>query len=299
MTQQVTHSGFIAVAGRPNAGKSTLINQVVGAHVAIVSPIAQTTRRVVRAACTVGASQLVFVDMPGSQKPVDRLTHRMQSAVEHTLGDVDVALWVVDATEAPKLGERRVADLVFGTGVPVVIALNKVDRCTPDVIAGRITELMEIVQDRPYHALVPISATTGDGCEDLVRELSGLLPEGQAWYDETTPTDMRDTERISEYVREATLLYLREELPHATIVEVTELDELDDGSLHIECTIFVEAESQKGIVVGKGGAMIRQIGIDARARIEAAFSTKAYVGLRVKVRRHWRDDDTWLERSGL
>lgn len=299
MSHHVTRSGFIAVAGRPNAGKSTLINQVVGAHVAIVSPIAQTTRRVVRAACTVNSSQLVFVDMPGSQKPVDRLTHRMQSAVEHTLGDVDIALWVVDATETPKLGERRVADLVFGTGVPVVIALNKVDRCAPNVIATRITELMSIVQDRPFHALVPISATTGDGCEDLVRELSDLLPEGQAWYDETTPTDMRDSERISEYVREATLLYLREELPHATIVEVNELDELDDGSLHIECTIYVEAESQKGIVVGKGGAMIRQIGIEARARIEAAFGTSAYVGLRVKVRKHWRDDDTWLERSGL
>ncbi len=295
----VNRSGFIAVAGRPNAGKSTLINQVVGSHVAIVSPIAQTTRRVVRAACTVDSAQLVFVDMPGSQKPVDRLTHRMQAAVEHTLGDVDIALWVVDATETPGTGERKVADLVFGTKVPVVIALNKVDRCKPDRIAKRISQLMEIVGDREYHALVPISAATGDGCNLLVAELASLLPEGGAWYDTETPTDMRDTERISEYVREATLHHLREELPHATIVEVDELDTDDPDIWHVSCIIYVEAESQKGIVVGKGGAMIKQIGIEARERIETEFRVRAHLELRVKVRRHWRDDDIWLERSGL
>ena len=299
MTSQVTRSGFIAVAGRPNAGKSTFINQVVGHHVAIVSPIAQTTRRVVRAACTVGTTQLVFVDMPGSQQPVDRLTHRMQAAVEHTIGDVDVVLWVIDATDRPERGERKVADMVFDAGVPVVIALNKVDQCKPDIIARRITELLDVIGGREYHALVPISARSGDGCTELVAELSALLPEGAAWYDESTPTDMRDSERISEYVREAALGYLREELPHATIVEVDELEYNDDGSLHIECIIHVETESQKGIVVGKGGAMIRQIGVDARARIEQQFGVNAYLGLRVKVRKRWRDDDAWLERSGL
>lgn len=297
----VTRSGFIAVAGRPNAGKSTLVNRIVGHHVAIVSPVAQTTRRIVRAIARRGDAQLVFVDLPGSQKPMDRMTERMQRSVEQSFKDVDIVLWVIDALDEPGTGEQRVADMVFGSGRPVVIALNKVDRTNPEVIAQRIAAVGELVGDREYAALVPISAVTGDGIEALLDELAGQLPEGPAWFGDDEVVDMRDEERIAEYVREATLAHLREELPHASAVTVDELyeDEERDGMLHAECTIWVERESQVGIVVGRGGGQIKQIGVAARRTVEQELGTRLHLSLRVKVRRHWRDDATWLARAGL
>lgn len=297
--QQVVRSGFIAVAGRPNAGKSTLINQIVGEHVAIVSPAVQTTRRLVRAVLTLGDAQLVFVDLPGSQRPVDRLTERMQSSVVQALKDVDVILWVIDAAVEPGPGERAVAEMVFSAGREVVIAANKVDRTKPALLAERIARIAELVGDREYRALVPVSAITGDGAQELVAELVSALPEGQAWYGPGDVTDMRDEERVSEYIREAALQRLRDELPHATIATVEELHTNDDGVLHVEATIWVERESQVGIVVGKGGETIRQIGSEARTAIEAALGSHAWLDLRVKVRKGWRGDDAWLARSGL
>jgi GTP-binding protein Era len=299
----VRRSAFVAVAGRPNAGKSTLINQLVGSHVAIVSPIAQTTRRIVRAALTAGDTQLVFVDLPGSQKPVDRLTARMQTAVEGSLGDVDCIAWVVDMGAEARTGERIVADMVFATGLPVVIVANKVDTIHPTTLAQRIHKLAQIIADREYHALIPVSAKSGDGCDVLVRELSSLAPEGAEFFPEGAPTtDMRESERVSEYVREAALAYLREELPHAMVVDVDEMFDDPDSTpprLHIECTIFVENDSQAGIIVGKGGQMIRSIGEDARKRIERELGERVYLHLRAKVRRRWRDDDVWLAGRGL
>jgi GTPase len=295
----VERSGFVAVAGRPNAGKSTLVNRLVGEHVAIVSPIAQTTRRLARGVLTTGNSQLVFVDLPGSQKPVDRLTERMQSSVERALTDVDLVLWVVDGMVAVGKGERAVGELVFAAGVPVVIALNKVDRTKPDVVAQRIHELMEIVGEREYHALVPVSAVTGDGCPELLGELVDSLPPGMAWYPADERTDMRTDERLAEFVREAALHHLREELPHATIAEVVDLSEREDGALDVDAVIWVENESQVGIVVGKAGSMIKTIGTEARTAAEAALERRIHLNLRVKVRRKWRDDDAWLARAGL
>lgn len=297
----VTRSGFIAVAGRPNAGKSTLVNRIVGHHVAIVSPIAQTTRRIVRAVARRDDAQLVFVDLPGSQRPVDRMTERMQRAVEQSFGDVDIVLWVVDAIDEPGAGEQRVADMVLAAGLPVVIALNKVDRARPELIAQRIVAISDLLGDRDYAALVPISAVTGDGVDALLDELVAQLPEGPAWFGDDEVVDMRDEERIAEYVREATLAHLREELPHASAVTVDELFEDPDheGRLHAECTIWVERESQVGIVVGRQGEQIKQVGIAARRMIEEQLETKLHLSLRVKVRRHWRDDATWLARAGL
>jgi GTP-binding protein Era len=297
----VRRSGFIAVAGRPNAGKSTLVNRIVGHHVAIVSPIAQTTRRIVRAVARRGDAQLVFVDLPGSQKPMDRMTERMQQAVEGSFRDVDVVVWVIDGIDEPGQGEQRVADMVLAAGRPVVIALNKVDRTKPDVIMERIVAVTKLLGDRDYAALVPISAITGDGVDDLLDELVQLLPEGPAWFGDEDVVDMRDEERIAEYVREATLSHLREELPHASAVTVDELyeDPDDEDRLHAECTIWVERDSQVGIVVGKGGEQIKEIGIAARAMIEDQLGTKLHLSLRVKVRKHWRDDATWLARAGL
>lgn len=293
-----SRSGFIAVAGRPNAGKSTLVNHLVGQHVAIVSPIAQTTRRLVRAALTINDTQMVFVDLPGSQRPVDRLTTRMQGAVERELTDVDAVLWVVDATQEIRGGERIVADLVLSAGVPVIVALNKVDLAGPPLVLTRLGQLAACIGDRPYAALVPVSAVTGDGCDRLIGELAKVLPEGPFWFSVGDVTDMRRDERIGELIREAMLGHVREELPHATMVEVEEVEETSDA-VTIAAIIWVETESQVGIIVGKAGQMVRAIGIDARASIEQLVKRHVRLSLRVKVRRHWRDDDAQLARWGL
>lgn len=297
----VRRSGFIAVAGRPNAGKSTLVNRIVGHHVAIVSPIAQTTRRIVRAVARRDDAQLVFVDLPGSQKPMDRMTERMQQAVEASFRDVDLVVWVIDAIDEPGMGERRVADMVLASRKPVVLALNKVDRVKPDVIMDRINALTKLLDGRDFAALVPISARDGDGVDALLDELVALLPEGPAWFGDTDIVDMRDEERIAEYVREATLSHLREELPHASAVTVDDMTPTDDDPDRtiVECTIWVERQSQVGIVVGQQGAVIREIGIAARKVIEEQLDMRIHLSLRVKVRKHWRDDATWLARSGL
>lgn len=307
-----TRSGFVAVAGRPNAGKSTLVNRIVGHHVAIVSPIAQTTRRIVRAIARRDDAQLVFVDLPGSQRPMDRMTERMQRAVEQSFGDVDLVLWVIDAVDEPGAGERRVADLVLASRRPVVIALNKVDRLDPSRVAARIIAITALLDGRDFEALVPISATTGDGVETLLDELAARMPEGPAWFGDDDVVDMRAEERIAEYVREATLTRLRDELPHASAVTVDEisidgddrasvdLDDLDPGiRVVVTCTIWVERDSQVGIVVGSGGSGIREIGTLARRRIEQELQRDLHLQLRVKVRRRWREDDTWLARAGL
>ncbi len=298
----VARSGFIAVAGRPNAGKSTLVNRIVGQHVAIVSPIAQTTRRIVRAVARRDDAQLVFVDLPGSQKPMDRMTERMQQQVEQSFADVDVVLWVIDVMDEPGAGERRVAQLVLQSGKPVVIALNKVDRTRDKgLVARRIVALQELLDGRDFAALVPISATTGDGVDDLLDELATLVPEGPAWFGDDDVVDMRDEERIAEYVREATLAHLRDELPHASAVTVDDMlaDPDDPDRTNVHCTIWVERQSQVGIMVGKGGTQIRDIGIAARKIIERELGMRVHLELRVKVRKHWRDDASWLARAGL
>lgn len=297
---EITRSGFIAVAGRPNAGKSTLVNRIVGQHVAIVSPIAQTTRRVVRAAVQVDDAQLVFVDLPGSQKPVDRLTERMQRSVEHSFDDVDMVLWVIDGAVPLGAGERRVADMVFASGLPVVVVLNKVDMSKPTQTIERITAIDEIIAGREYESLVPVSALTGDGVDTLLKQIAGRLPEGPAWFGDEDITDMRAEERIAEYVREAMLGRLRDELPHATVVTVDEMvDDDENGQTIAVCTIWVERDSQVGIVVGKQGAGIKEVGILARERIERELGLRLHLELRVKVRRKWRDDESWLARAGL
>lgn len=296
---EVTTSGFIAVAGRPNAGKSTLVNHVVGQHVAIVSPIAQTTRRIVRAVARRGHAQYIFVDLPGSQKPMDRMTSRMQRSVERAFDDVDMVLWVIDGGEELGKSERVVRDLIYGANLPVVIALNKVDLTKREVIATRITEIVELLEGREFAALVPISARTGDGVDDLLDELATHLPDGPAWFGDEDVVDMRDEERIAEYVREATLAHLREELPHATAVTVDDMLPDENGRVRVSCTIWVDNDSQVGIVVGKGGERIREVGIAARTKIEEQLGLDHHLDLRVKTRKNWRDDEQWLARAGL
>jgi GTPase len=284
-------SGFVAVAGRPNVGKSTLVNALAGSKVAIVSDKPQTTRRRIAAVVNGDGYQLVLTDLPGFQRPRDALTERMQRTVDTSLEEVDGHLLVLAADEAIGAGDRFVAQRLFGSGRPVVIALNKVDRLRPARIAEQI-EVAAALGD--FEALHPVSATRGEGLAPLLDDLVALLPEGPRYFGEDESTDMPLEARVAELVREQALAHTREEVPHAIGVEVEELEED-----RVTATIFVETESQKGILIGKGGAMIRAIGSGARPEIEGLLGGRIFLELHVKVRPRWRRDENVLERFGI
>jgi GTPase len=284
-------SGFVAVAGRPNVGKSTLVNALCGEKVAITSTVPNTTRRRIFGVAHGADYQLALVDLPGFQRPMDALTERMQQTVDSSFEDVDAVLLVVDARAHIGSGDRFVARRVFGLGKPVVIALNKVDRLKPGHIA---TQMKTAATLGDFHALHPVSAKTKEGVGELRGDLVLLLPEGPAYFPDTQATDLAPVERIAEIVREKALHLTRDEVPHAITVEV---DELEDGRVH--AVIYVETESQKGILVGKKGAMVREIGTRARPEVEALIGGRVFLELQVKVRPKWRRDPRMLERLGL
>jgi GTP-binding protein Era len=285
-------SGFVAVAGRPNVGKSTLVNALVGEKVAIVSQVPHTTRHRIRGVHTRGDAQLVLVDLPGWQRPIDPLTERMQERVEETMADdVDGVLLVVNARERVGAGDRFVARRVFALGVPVVIVLNKIDRLKAGHIA---TQMKTAATLGDFHALHPVSAKTSDGIDELRDDLISLLPEGPFFYPEGEVTDMPLEARIAELVREQALRLTKEEVPHALTAEVVEIEE---GRVHVR--IYTETESQKQILIGKGGSMVREIGRWARPAIEALLGRKIFLQLQVKASPKWRRNETMLERLGL
>ena len=285
-------SGFVAVAGRPNVGKSTLVNALTGAKVAIVSDKPHTTRHEIRGVYTEGDAQLVLVDLPGWQKPIDTLTERMQGRVDDAVtADVDVVLLVVNARERIGAGDRFVARRVFGLGVPVVIVVNQVDRLKPGHIA---TQMKTAATLGDFHALHPVSAKTGDGIGELRGDLISLLPDGPQYYPPETETDMPLKARIAELVREQALRLTKEEVPHAVTAEVVELD---DKRVHVR--LYTETESQKQILIGKGGTMVREIGRGARPHVEALLGHPVYLELQVKASPKWRRNETMLERLGL
>ena len=281
----------MAVAGRPNVGKSTLVNALCGTKVAIASDKPQTTRRRVSGVANGDGYQLVLVDLPGFQRPRDALTERMQRTVDQSLTDVDGILFVLACDERIGAGDRFVADRVYGSGVPVVVALNKVDRRNPAQIAERIQEAAELGD---FHELHPVSARNGGGVDALRRTLVDLLPEGPLYFPAGEISDLTPEERVAELVREKALALTRDELPHAIGVEVDELERA-----RVAATIYVETESQKGIVVGKGGRMIKEIGSQARPEIELVLGRGVFLELRVKVRPKWRRDEGLLERLGI
>jgi GTPase len=287
----------VAVAGRPNVGKSTLVNALAGDKVAIVSDKPQTTRRRISAAVDGELAgepyQIVLLDLPGFQRPRDPLTERMQRTVDDSLEDVDAFLFVLAADERIGGGDRFIAQRVFAAGPPVVVALNKVDKVKPERIAEQISRIAAFGD---LHALHPVSARSGDGLGPLRDELAGLLPEGPRYFEEGTRTDLPLEARIAEIVREKALDLTREELPHAISVEV---EELDAAAGRISAQIWVETESQKGIVVGKGGDMIKTIGTRARPEVELLLGRPVFLELRVKVRPRWRRDEGALERLGI
>jgi GTPase len=284
-------SGFVVVAGRPNVGKSTLVNAMCGGKVAIVSDKPQTTRRRIFGIANGEDHQLVLVDLPGFQRPRDTLTEHMQRTVDASFEDVDAVLLVVDCRERIGAGDRFVADRVFALGVPVVIAVNKVDRLKPGHVAGQMATAAKLGD---FHALHPVSAKTGDGIGELSEELVGLLPEGPAYFDRQTRTDLTVETQIAELVREKALALTREELPHSIYVEV---EEVEDAV--VRAAIYVETDSQKQIVVGKGGRIVREIGVRARPEIEQLLGRQVFLDLHVKVRPRWRRDEATLDRLGI
>ena len=284
-------SGFVAVAGRPNVGKSTLVNALCGDKVAITSTVPNTTRRRIFGVANGDDHQLVLVDLPGFQRPMDALTERMQATVDSSFEDVDVALLVVDARERIGTGDRFVARRVFSLGMPVVIVLNKVDRLKPAHIASQMKVAATLGS---FHALHPVSAKTKDGVGELRSDLVHLLPEGPLYFPREASTDQTLEERIAEVVREKALHLTREEVPHAVTVVV---DEITDRS--VRALVLVETESQKGILVGKKGVMIREIGTRARPEVDALVGRPVFLELVVKVRSRWRRDPTQLERLGF
>jgi GTPase len=285
-------SGFVALTGRPNVGKSTLVNALTGAKVAIVSTVPHTTRHRIRGVWNEAGAQLVLVDLPGWQRPIDTLTERMQHRVEATIGDEpDVVLLVLNARERIGAGDRYVARRVFELGAPVIIALNKVDRLKPGHIASQM-KLAAGLGD--FHALHPVSGKLGEGIDELRSDLVSLLPEGPLYYPAGELTDMPLGLRIAELVREQALALTREEVPHALTAEVVEIL---DGHVHVR--LYTETESQKQILIGKGGSMVREIGRSARPGIEALLGRVIYLELQVKASPRWRRNETMLERLGL
>ncbi len=289
-------SGLVALAGRPNVGKSTLANALSGSHVAAVSPRPQTTRRRISAVVHGDGWQAVLQDIPGFQTPRDALTERMQRTVDQTLVDCDAVIFVVNAAETIGAGDRFIAERVRTTGRPTLIVVNKTDAASPRAIATAITAAAELVPD--FVAVHPVSAVTGDGLTALRGELAPLLPEGPAYFPADQTTDQTPDERAAELIREAALQRLRDEVPHALAVSVEELT-ADRGNIFVVAAILVDHESQKGIVIGKGGQMIRDIGTAARHALGEVFEATVHLDLTVKVRRGWRQDDSMLNRLGF
>ncbi len=292
-----SRAGFVALAGRPNVGKSTLTNAIVGAKVAIVSDRPQTTRRAIRGVANGPDWQLVLIDLPGVQRPLDALTARMQRSVEREVADADAALLMINGQEGVGPGDRYIAQALRGAKVPITIAVNKMDRLRPDRQAQALIDAAELsVGDAE---IFPVSARTGDGVAPLVAHLVELLPPGPSLYEAGQRSDMALEEMLAELVREQVLRRTFQEVPHSVGVVLEELEAVHDDLHRIRALIWVETESQKGILIGAGGRMIKAIGTAARRELQRTLGTRVHLDLSVRVRRHWRTDDGLLDRLGI
>jgi GTP-binding protein Era len=292
----MSRSGFVALAGRPNVGKSTLLNDLVGEKVAIASNRPQTTRRAIRGIVTREDWQLVLVDLPGVQRPRDPLTARMQKRMERELADSDAVLFMLNGDQQVGPGDRFIADVIKRSGLPTVTAVNKVDLLS----RARTLEALEAAAALDVAGeIFPVSARKGTGVPDVLEALVAALPEGPLLYPAEDHTDMPERVRIAELIREQVLRRMRDELPHAVEVEVDEIDEREDGLRMIEARMWAETESQKAILIGSGGSMVRAIGTSARQEIEALLGARVHLDLSVRVRKGWRADEALLDRLGI
>jgi GTPase len=295
----MTRSGFVGLAGRPNVGKSTLVNGLVGSHVAIVSSRPQTTRRAIRGVATdlEAERQLILVDLPGVQRPRDVLTERMQGRVERELADSDVVLFVLNGEEGVGPGDRFIVRALLGAGakLPVICAVNKADRLGPNELVPVLAEAAEL---QGVDEVFPISARSGEGLPPLLERLGELMPEGPYMYPPEDSSDQSSELLLAELIREQVLNRTRQEIPHSVEVSVLEV-EPRDGLVAVRAEIWAETESQKGILIGRSGTKIGEIGTAARRSLERELGSQVHLDLTVRVRRHWRRDEDLLDRLGI
>jgi GTP-binding protein Era len=291
-----TRAGFVALAGRPNVGKSTLVNAIVGRKVAIVSDKPQTTRRAIRGVAVEGDSQIVLVDLPGVQRPRDALTDRMQRRVERELAESDAALHVVDGEQGAGPGDRFISGALADAGLPVVVAVNKVDRLDRARTLGALEEAAGLPAGDD---VFPVSARTGAGVRPLARHLATLMPEGPFLFAPGERSDQPLPVLLAELIREQVLRRTFQEIPHAVEVVVEDLERREDGLWLVRALVWVEAESQKGILIGAGGSMVKAVGSAARRELERELGGRVHIELSIRVRRRWRADEGLLDRLGI
>ena len=289
-------SGFVALVGRPNAGKSTLLNAACGKRIAITSPVAQTTRKRLRAVVNAPGCQLVIVDTPGLHKPKDALGKELNRAALGELSDVDVVAMLVDATKPVGTGDEWVGAHVDKSSAPKVLVLTKADIAKPEQVQAQLEAASKLAH---FDDVIVTSATEGFNADSFVHLVAGYLPEGPKWFPDDMSSDASEEELVSEFVREKVLLNCREEVPHSVAVTCDEIRWAKDGHASVSCTILVEREGQKGIVVGRGGQMVKKIGQAARKDVERLLGAKVFLELRVQVRPQWRRDQNEIRRLGL
>jgi len=288
-------SGFVSVVGRPNVGKSTLVNALVGSKVAITSARPQTTRNTIRGVLTADDMQVVLVDTPGLHRPRTALGERLNRLVEGSLAEADAALFVLDATQRIGPGDRLIAERLTEAGTPIVVVVNKVDAADRDAVAAQLTEAG--LWD--FAAYVPVSALLGENLAPVVEELAGILEEGPAFFPPGMVTDQPERFLIGELIREKFLARLRDELPHSLAVVIEDMEEQDNGVLRIDARLIVERDSQKGIVIGKGGAVIKEAATEARLEIESLLGTRVFLEARVRVEKDWQQRPGIIRRLGM
>ena len=296
----MSKAGFVGLAGRPNVGKSTLVNAIVGAHVAIVSERPQTTRRAIRGVATDMASdwQLVMTDLPGVQRPRDALTERMQRRVEREIADSDAVLFVVNAEQGVGPGDRFISRMLRQASLdtPVVCAVNKADRLNNAELAAALAATAEL---EGVDEIFPVSARKGTGLDPLISKLVELVPEGPFMFPPEQRSDLPSEVLLAELIREQVLRRTRDELPHAVEVQVDEVAHREDGVVEVHAHIWAETESQKGILIGSGGRKIKEIGMAARTELERELAARVFLDLQVRVRKRWRRDEGLLDRLGI
>ena len=296
-------SGFVTLIGRPNVGKSTLMNNLIGQKIAITSSKPQTTRNRIQTVYTDEVGQIIFLDTPGIHKAQNKLGEYMDSVAERTLSEVDVVLWLVEPTTFIGKGEQHIAKLLETTKTPVILVVNKIDTVEKGELLPVIDKYKDIVN---FKACIPVSAVTGENKEDLLKTVFDLLPEGPMYYDEDVVTDQAERQITAELIREQTLRRLKDEVPHGVAVMVESMKEEKDTSvrhshkniMNIEATIFCERDSHKGIIIGKKGAMLKEIGTNARHQISDLLGMKVNLNLWVKVKKDWRNSDSLMKNFG-
>lgn len=294
-------SGFVALLGRPNVGKSTLLNRLVGQKIAIASPIAQTTRHRIKGVVSRAQGQAIFLDTPGFSKPLDRLGGYLSEESLAALKEADVFVLVVDASQPAGKGDAWVAEQIKATGRFALLVLNKSDilKNQPVRLLEHRKQYNDLFKGYPHRSVLGISAKTGKNVESVIETVIRKLPEGPMYYPDDAVTDQRMREITAEIIREKVLLNTREEIPHSVAVGIDLFDESRADITHIEATLYVDQKSQKGILIGQGGSMIKTIGIEARPEIEEMLENRVHLALQVKIKENWRKDPAFLKSLGL